>query len=49
MTFGFSTRTAPEAAVAKVVALLDELDGQWRSHVKVWDGFRGGLDMAVRG
>jgi hypothetical protein len=41
-------RTPPEDAVAKLVALLDEVDPEWRSFVKVWDGVRGGIDNAVR-
>lgn len=47
-SFGFSMRTPPEEAVAKLVTLLDEVDPQWRAFVKVWDGVRGGLDNAVR-
>ena len=48
-SFGFSLKTTPEEAVEKLVALLNELDPQWRSFVKVWDGFRGGIRHAVRG
>ena len=47
-SFGFSTRTSPEDAVRKLVALLDEVDPEWRSFVKVWDGVRGGIANAVR-
>lgn len=47
--FGFSTRTGPEEAVAKLVKLLDDVDPTWRSYVKVWDGVRGGIQHAVRG
>jgi hypothetical protein len=32
-----------------MVALLDEIDSRWRRDLKVWDGFRGGIDHAVRG
>jgi hypothetical protein len=42
-------RTPPEEAVAKLVALLDEVDSDWRAYVKVWDGVRGGIANAVRG
>jgi hypothetical protein len=38
-------RTSPEDAVA----LLDEVDPQWRSFMKVWDGVRDGMTHAVRG
>jgi hypothetical protein len=38
-SYGFSTRTPPEEAVAKLVALLDEVDPDWRSFVRVRDGF----------
>jgi hypothetical protein len=48
-SFGFSMRTPPEDAVARLVALLDQVDPQWRSFVKVWDGVRGGVADAVRG
>jgi len=48
-SFGFSTRTSPETAVATLVSLLDDIDPQWRSYVKVWDGVRGGIAHAVRG
>lgn len=41
-------RTSPEDAVAKLVLLLDDVDPQWRSFVKVWDGLRGGIQHAVR-
>jgi len=47
-TFGFSTRTSPEDAVAKLVELLDDADPGWRSFVKVWDGVRGGIQHAVQ-
>jgi hypothetical protein len=47
-SFGFSMRTTPEDAVAKLVAVLDEVDPEWRSFVQVWDGLRGGIDHAVR-
>ena len=39
-SFGFSTRTPREDAVARLVALLDEVDPKWRSCLKVWDGVR---------
>jgi hypothetical protein len=42
-------RTSPEDAVARLVALLDEVDPQWRSYVKVRDGVRVGMAHAVRG
>jgi hypothetical protein len=42
-------RTPPEDAVARLVAILDQVDPQWRSFVKVWDGVRGGVADAVRG
>jgi hypothetical protein len=48
-SFGFSTRTSPEEAVATLVKLLDDVDPAWRSYVKVWDGVRGGIKHAVRG
>jgi hypothetical protein len=48
-SFGFSMRTSPEDAVARLVALLDVVDPQWRSFVKVWDGVRDGMAHAVRG
>jgi hypothetical protein len=48
-SFAFSTRSSPEEAVAKLVALLDDVDPAWRSFVKVWDGVRGGVQHAVRG
>jgi hypothetical protein len=41
-------RTSPEDAVAKLVTLLDGVDPQWRSFLKVWDGVRGGIQHAVR-
>jgi hypothetical protein len=47
-SFGFSMRTSPEEAVAKLVELLDDVDPAWRSFVKVWDGVRGGVQHAVR-
>lgn len=47
-SFAFSMRTSPEDAVAKLVLLLDDVDPQWRSFVKVWDGLRGGIQHAVR-
>ena len=37
-SFGFSMRTPPEEAMTKLVAYLDEVDPEWRSFVKVWDG-----------
>jgi hypothetical protein len=37
-SFGFSTRTPPEEAAAKLAALLDDIDPTWRSCVKVKDG-----------
>jgi len=42
-------RTDPEDAVRQLVELLDEVDPEWRSFVKVWDGVRGGIANAVRG
>ena len=48
-SFGFSMRTDPEEAVRRLVELLDEVDPDWRSFVKVWDGLRGGITNAVRG
>ena len=48
-SFGFSMRTPPEEAVAKLVSLLDAADPDWRAYVKVWDGLRGGITHAVRG
>lgn len=48
-SFGFSMRTEPEEAVGRLVALLDDIDPEWRSFVKVWDGVRGGIAEAVRG
>jgi hypothetical protein len=48
-SFDFSTRTSPEEAVSRLVALLDEIDARWRRDLTVWDGFRGGIDQAVRG
>jgi hypothetical protein len=48
-SFAFSTRTEPEEAVGKLVALLNGVDPDWRSFVKVWDGVRGGIADAVRG
>ena len=42
-------RMEPEDAVRKLVAHLDEVDPEWRSFVKVWDGVRGGMTNAVRG
>jgi hypothetical protein len=48
-SFGFSTKTRPEDAVARLVAALDDIDPAWRSLVRVWDGVRGGIDTAVRG
>jgi hypothetical protein len=48
-SFAFSMRTEPEDAVQKLVALLDDVDPEWRSYVKVWDGLRGGITHAVRG
>ena len=47
-SFGFSMRTTPEEAVATLVAVLDDVDPQWRSFVQVWDGVRGGFRDAVR-
>jgi hypothetical protein len=47
-SFGFSLRTPPEEAVAKLVAVLDDVDPEWRSFVTVWDG-RGGIANAVYG
>jgi hypothetical protein len=41
-------RTTPEEAVATLVAVLDDVDPQWRSFVQVWDGVRGGFRDAVR-
>ena len=41
--FPFSRRTSPEDALAKLVAVLDEVDPDWRSFVHVWDGFYGRL------
>jgi hypothetical protein len=48
-SFGFSMRTTPEEAVATLVAVLDEVDPEWRSFVQVWDGLRGGVANPVRG
>lgn len=48
-SFGFSTRTPPEDAVAKLVTLLDDVDPDWRAYVEVWDGVRDGIANAVRG
>jgi hypothetical protein len=48
-SFGFSRRTSPEDAVAKLVAILNDVDPAWRSFVKVWDGVNGGVQHAVRG
>jgi hypothetical protein len=48
-SFGFSMRTEPEEAVRKLVAFLDDIDPEWRSFVKVWDGVHGGISDAVRG
>jgi hypothetical protein len=42
-------RTTPEEAVGKLVAVLDEVDTEWRSFVQVWDGLRGGIADTVRG
>jgi hypothetical protein len=42
-------RTEPEDAVRKLVALLDEVDPEWRSFLIVWDGLRGGVANAVCG
>jgi hypothetical protein len=47
-TLGFSVRTTPDDAVARVAELLDGIDTEWRRYVKVWDGYRGGPDHAVR-
>jgi hypothetical protein len=35
--FGFSLRTSPDDAGAKLVALLDDIDPDWRSFLKVRD------------
>jgi hypothetical protein len=48
-SFAFSMATTPEEAVAKRVTLLDDVDPEWRSFLKVWDGLRGGIADAVRG
>jgi hypothetical protein len=47
-SFGFSKRTPREEAVAKLVAYLDDVDPEWRSYLKVWDGGPRALDDAVR-
>jgi hypothetical protein len=47
-SFGFALRTPPEEAVGKLVAQLDQIDPEWRSFVKVWDGVRDGIATAVR-
>jgi hypothetical protein len=47
-SFGFSMRTPPEEAVARLVTLLNDVDPEWHSYVKVWDGVRGGIANAVR-
>jgi hypothetical protein len=41
-------RTSPEEAVAKLAAALNDVDPEWRSFVKIWDGVRGGIATAVR-
>jgi hypothetical protein len=38
----------PAEAVARLVAHLGEADTEWRSYVRVWDGFPHGKDHAVR-
>lgn len=45
-SFAFSKRTAEEDAVAKIVALLDDIDPRWREFVVVWGAppESGGLD-----
>jgi hypothetical protein len=47
-SFGLSTRTSPEEAVAKLVKLLDDVHPTWRSYVKAWDGVRGGVQHGFR-
>ena len=47
-SFGFSMRMTPEEAVARLAAVLDEVDPEWRSFVQVWDGLRGGIANAVQ-
>jgi hypothetical protein len=47
-SYAFSKRTSPEDAVSKLVVVLNEVDPEWRSFVKVWDGGRGGIANAVR-
>jgi hypothetical protein len=32
-----------------MLALLDDIDADWRRDLRVWDGFRGGVSQAVRG
>jgi hypothetical protein len=34
-SFAFSMHTSPEEAVAKLAALLDDVDAEWRSFVQV--------------
>jgi hypothetical protein len=46
-SFDFSTRTSPEQAVLRMLALLDEIDAGWRRDFRVWDGFPGGVSPAV--
>jgi hypothetical protein len=48
-SFGFSTRISPDEAVSRLVALLDDVDPEWRAFVKVWDGVRGGIANTVKG
>jgi len=47
-SFGFSTRSSREDAVARLVALLDDVDPEWRSYVRVWDGYGTGVRGALR-
>jgi hypothetical protein len=47
-SYGFSTRTEPEEAVARLAVHLDAVDAEWRSFVRVWDGSPDGKDQAVR-
>jgi hypothetical protein len=37
--FAFSTRTSAPDALARLVGILDAVDPDWRSDVRVWDGW----------
>lgn len=46
-SYAFSKRTSPEQAVSKLAALLDDVDPEWSSFVKVWDAFHDGNAPAI--